>query len=405
MSAHASSSTPSQRACSARLFALGLLVSALACRTSLSAHKDAGQGADARAEDASPDQAQADLAPPDLPIEDAALADVLASDLGSPDLAPITGVPVGFRFDNHTDRTAYVRVESPPVGCQMQTASGWQDCSFFSLSCMSSCAVVPAGQTCCELCDPPRPAVYAIPPGASRSVPWSGGLFTTVAGVCSDCKCQQEVPVRGGDFKASADVYADYQCSPGPCQTSPDGIITMAYLRGSTTSLAVPFSIPYPGDVVVIDITSLPATDAGVSLDSAPVDLAPASDPRPDTFPAAFADVPGGTYRISANATSPDASTGRGYACRPSDNNAVYNLIFSDDGNAVRIVRVDPVQEQMLDGKLGEQSESGLVYSLDAFAGGELRILDDNGSLTARLTIFGSGVPVIGCIESPMTRL
>ena len=148
--------------------------------------------------------------------------------------------------------------------------------------------------------------------------------------------------------------------------------------------------------------------DAGTGLDLPSPDLALAdlqapSDPRPDSFPDAFADVPGHTFQIAASATPPDASAPFNSACKPSDPQAIYDLIFSADGTKVHIVRADPVQEVTMDGTLQPQSDAGLVYAIDnGWAGAELAIRRDNGILTAQLSVFGSGVPVVSCIESPM---
>jgi hypothetical protein len=52
---------------------------------------------------------------------------------------------------------------------------------------------------------------------------------------------------------------------------------------------------------------------------------------------------------------------------------------------------------------LARQSASSLLYSIDnGWAGAELAIGHENGVLTGQLVIFGSGLPVVACIESPM---
>jgi hypothetical protein len=55
---------------------------------------------------------------------------------------------------------------------------------------------------------------------------------------------------------------------------------------------------------------------------------------------------------------------------------------------------------------LSEQTESLLVYTIDNnWAGAELAVRIDNDRLVAQLAVFGSGLPVVDCIESPMTGL
>lgn len=138
----------------------------------------------------------------------------------------------------------------------------------------------------------------------------------------------------------------------------------------------------------------LPSMDART-----PSDLAPA-----DGLPAPFAELPGHTYKIAAINTAPDASARSwNWPCQPHDANATYDLIFSDDGAQVHIVRTDPVQEETMDGVLSEQSESQLVYAIDNhWAGAELAVRIDNDTLVAQLAVFGSGLPVVSCIESTM---
>jgi hypothetical protein len=112
-------------------------------------------------------------------------------------------------------------------------------------------------------------------------VPWNGRIYTKDKGACLECECQMETQVQSGTFEASASVYADYQCDPWPsrpCQETSDGIIDMANPRGSYATVTVPFAVPYPDDEVVLDITSLPATDAGIALDAGAADAASVAD-------------------------------------------------------------------------------------------------------------------------------
>jgi hypothetical protein len=254
------------------LVLLANLVLAGACHTPLSARKDAGPTGDAGSEDAagdlpssghtSPDAATDALVSPDLVPVDVAIREVQVPDLP-------TSVPKAFRFVNHTDRTAYVRVDGS-IGCRRQGASGFQFCSFFELGCMPSCDRVPANGGCCFQCEQPLPSLYAIAPAASRVVPWDGVIHAKDTGACSQCECETAAPAQSGAFEASARVYADYQCSSMPslpCQSTAEGIIEMADPRGNYLALTVPFSLPYSGDEIVLDIDSLPATDAGVAMD------------------------------------------------------------------------------------------------------------------------------------------
>jgi hypothetical protein len=362
----------------ASVLTLGLLLLPTACKTALTVHRDAGQ---ARKDVATPDPA--------------------AKDLGSPD--ETTGVPSGFRFENHTQQTVYVRVDSP-VACRMQTASGWQDCSFFELSCMLPCADVQVSQACCVQCGQLAPALYAIPLGGSRTVPWTGNLYTKTTGLCLDCECSEEGPAANGELQASARVFADYECSFGPCQTSPDGKIEMASPRGSASELTVPFTVPMADDLVIIAITALPTNDAAVTPDAASVDVRPAKEAGTDLLPGPFADLPGQVFRIAANAANPDASLD-GRSCKPADDTEVYLITFADDGWSVSI-QPGILQEEPLLGTLKEETGTRLRYDIDAFAGGELEIHPDgSGGLVARLAIFGSGVPVVLCMEAPLIQI
>jgi hypothetical protein len=418
---HAASSCCVVRAL--RLLASASLVFTVACRSPLSARKDAGTRADARVEDTLPDLPREAAAPPDIPQQDTAAPDLPAKDLGAPDLAKVT--PKAFRFENHTDRTAYIQVDSP-VGCRMQNASGWQACNYFDLGCLFHCDAVQVGEYCCVSCEQLL-ALYAIPPGASRSLPWNGNLHAKATGNCAACECQQATPVPSGDFEASARVYADYACMPSGCQTTSDGKLEMASPVGSYASIAVPFGVPYLAEEVVLDITWLPPTadagtppdtltrdatpageptaDAPTSSDSALADMSSARDANSEPSRVTLADLAGRTYQIAAIDTLPDASLG-GRACGVSNPGAVYNLVFSADGSTVSIVRVDGPQEMILKGSLMQPpaSASRVDYNIDnAFAGGELSIRAEGSTFFALLVLYGSGVPVLWCIDSPMT--
>jgi len=254
-------------------------------------------------------------------------------------------------------------------------------------------------------------AVIAISPGDSRLVPWQGSTYTQILPPGATCACQEESAVQSGTFEAYTQVFADYQCSPAPCKTAPDGTITMASPHGGAVAVSTTFTVPYASDEVVLVITSLPTTDAGApqdlaAQDVAVPDLSSLSDSIPDGFSAPFADVPGHTFEIAASHTAPDASSKLGWACNPADPNATYRLTFSDDGTKVTIVRSDPVQEPIMEGTLTQSSDSRLVYAIKISpADGELSLRRDNGVLTAQLSRFGSGVPVIACIDSPMRSL
>jgi hypothetical protein len=267
---------------------LACVVLPTACHTPLAARKDAGSASDAGDADTPADRPSNGPTSPDLPADAPASPDAVSPDLARPDLATrevpapdLPGlVPKAFRFANHTNSTAYVRVESP-IGCRRQDGAGWQDCSFFFEWCMLACGNEPANGNCCVQCEQLLPSVYAIAPGASRVVPWKGSTYARATGACSQCECEMETPVQAGSFQASASVYADYECSPTPpypCQATSDGIIDMANPRGGRTTVTVPFTVPYPGDEVVLDITSLPATDAGSALDAGAADTASVGD-------------------------------------------------------------------------------------------------------------------------------
>ena len=381
----------------------------VACTKPLSVRRDAGAAQDTRREDAAADLPVEAAAPPDLPADRAALRD-----LAAPDLVDGGGSPKRFRIENQTDRTAYVTVD-PTVACHILADAGWIDCSFFALSCLWPCTTVPASGDCCVLCERPLPAVYPIAPGESRALPWDGRLYAQATGTCSACNCQQETTVQIGWFEASLAVYADYLCSPGPCANAPDGSISLAYPRGSSITVTTRFAVPYADEDVVLAIISVPTTDAGMGPDLGPPDLAQAdlaptdlgamADRATDALPAPFIEIPGHTYQIAASNTAPDASARSwNWPCTPHDASATYDLVFAADGSTVHIVRTDPVQEETMDGDLSEASDSQLVYTIDNhWAGAELVVRIDNDTLVAQLAIFGSGLPVVSCIESPMT--
>jgi hypothetical protein len=255
-------------------------------------------------------------------------------------------------------------------------------------------------------------------------VPWTGNLYSRVDGHCADCACEGETPAEPGTYWTVTQVFAAYECEQLGCTTAPDGTIVNAQAVGPSVEYGRVFELPLPESEIVLDIVSLPPTDAGAQPDLAPADLVPpdlapadlvppdlalpdlavAGERSPDLLPGLFADLLGRTYQIAASNTPPDAGAHSwNWPCKPHDANATYDLSFSADGTQVHIVRTDPVQEEMMDGTLGEASESQLVYPIDNhWAGAELVVRNDNGTLVAQLAIFGSGLPVVSCIESPM---
>jgi hypothetical protein len=359
------------------------------CKSSMSTRKDAAN--DANLVDAAvgiaadlpvaPDLAQAiqDVAQvPDLP------PDLAPTDVPSPDSASPLVTPTSFRFDNHTSRTAYVP-SLLPVSCRTQDATGaWRDCSFSQPWCTPSCSVTGSLPYCCEECDSPIPRLIPVPPGESRSVAWNGHVFNRNSTLCSQCSCAQELPAPAGGYEASALVYSAYRCESAGCSLDSSGVIVGANPQGPATGIAVPFAIPSGSAVVVLGIEAL----------------------DPDAMPPAFAAVPGGSFKIAAADTPPDASTQEGLACKPSDATAHYQLVFSADAASVSIVRADPVQEVTMTGTLTSRSDTHLLYRLtNLFAGGELIVEKVDAGLRAQLVIFGSGRPVVSCIDSPMTKL
>jgi hypothetical protein len=380
-----------------------LVLIPLGCRTSMGTRRDASPGT------------EAGTAPP---IPDALVtSDTARGDVSAPDAAPAVGVPKAFRIENRSDRTIYLQTDLP-VDCQMAEAAGWRKCTYFQ-SCSLLCSQV-INKQCCVECEQ-NLELYAIPAGQIRSIPWDGRIFTKQSDPCSQCQCDQPLLVEGGSFVAMARIYIAYQCMPSGCQTSSDDIIRMATPVGPSSSYKVPFSIPFAAHEVVIDVTELPdaGADAGApetrarrefpdSAIDTPADSSPADTARDrgsEVAPASLAEVAGRTFGLSANDALPDAGL-YGRSCATSNPGANYAVTFSSDGAKVTIRRTDPIQEVVLTGTLQTGSSSNLAYNIDnAFAGGSLQIRREGGDLIGELAIYGSGAPVIWCIQSPMRPL
>jgi hypothetical protein len=360
------------------LFAVAALQGA--CNTSLKVRGDAGNAVDGSAD-----------APADRAADAVGMASGdVAADLARLDLGPL-GIPSAFRFDNDGNQTVYVRADSP-VGCRTRAASGWQACSFFRLNCMKDCEEVSDRFACCITCGQELPAVYPIPAHSSRRIPWGGFIFTSTYDTCA-CGCQEAVPAGGGELAATARGFGDYECSSQACSIGSDGTIQNASGRGAEVSLSVPFVVPLPEPEIVFHIALESPPDAGTVSDASRIDI------PPDAAGLALAELAGRTFQIAAADAFPDASVPGAVGCVPSDPAARYTLAFSADGTQVKISRADPVQEVNLNGTLDRQSESQIVYRLDAFAGGELIV---KAGHVAQLVIFGSGRPVLSCTEAPM---
>jgi hypothetical protein len=341
-------------------------------------------------------------------------ADAPGLDLFSADTSTALGVPKAFRIENHTNHAIYLQADAP-VDCQVGGTSGWQSCTYFH-SCTRLCPQVQEKQSCCVYCEQSL-GVYAIPAGQGRSIPWDGLIFVRQTGTCSECQCDQPIPVTGGDFEATARIYIDYTCRPGICTIPPDGFINTATTVGSYLSFRVPFSVPFAGEELVIDVSQASPLDASppdvpvgpdskTAVDSPAdffvIDTASTRDLTPQPTRATPADLAGRQFTIAADEALPDASL-YGRSCGTSNPGAHYRLTFSDDGTHVTVVRADPIQETILTGTLGTGSSTTLDYELTpTFAGGSLSIRREGNDLIGNLSIHGSGVPVIWCIESPM---
>jgi hypothetical protein len=79
------------------------------------------------------------------------------------------------------------------------------------------------------------------------------------------------------------------------------------------------------------------------------------------------------------------------------------DLTFSDDRTRVHLVSDNVPNHATMDGLLTDASETSLVYSIDdGWAGAELVVRLDGDTRVGQLSIFGSGVPVVFCMESVM---
>ena len=128
-----------------------------------------------------------------------------------------------------------------------------------------------------------------------------------------------------------------------------------------------------------------------------------AVDTAQDASAFLFPEIPGRTFQIAAGNTPTDASAGLGVVCKSPSQNVAYSLTFSADGTKVHIVRTDPAQEATLDGTLVSQTDTRLRYTINTGLGGALMVWKESGTLVAQFELYGSGVPVVQCIDSPMT--
>lgn len=400
----------------------GALASGPSCNSPLKGRRDAGTNLDAGARpdgESRPDVAVPDAAVPETALPDAGRSDValdatpeahtadVAVDRGSTtDQGVPPGVPAGFRIVNHTDETYYFNVTAN-ISCTKVTSQGDEACYFFHDWAPYDCTSIPADGNCCVLPERAVPSMLPIPAGQDRFIPWPGVVYGRTAGACAQCQCQQPLPEQQGDYTASIQVSGSYTCWVATgCQTATDGSITGALPQGDSRAVQAAFTDPSIDAEVVFSIGSLARADAG------PADLGPLDgrtsdllsyDRGPDGVLAGFPEIPGTTFAIAASASAPDASAS-GSACRPSDMSAVYQLQFSADGQKVHIIRTDSVQEVMMDGVLTEPVAGSLVYEIDNnWAGAQLVVRRDGTTLAAQLVIFGSGVPVVSCIDAPMT--
>jgi hypothetical protein len=380
----------------------GALASSPSCNSPLKVRRDAGTNPDASAR---PDgETRLDAAWPDA-AQEVPAAEV-AVDRGSTLDQAARSTPTGFRIVNHTDQTYYFNVTAD-VSCSKEQPPGEKTCFFFHDWALFDCTAIPSDRNCCVFAERPIPSVLPIPAGEERFIPWSGVVYGRTAGSCAQCECQQPLPEQEGGYVASIQISTSYACweTPG-CKAETDGTITGAFPQGYSSVIKSTFINPSTVAEVVFPIGPFWQSDAGVadlgSPDAPTPDLL-TYDRGPDSALAAFPELPGNTFAIAASATAPDAGTSGG-DCRPSDRNAAYTLQFSADGQKVHIVRTDPVQEVMMDGELRETVAGILVYVIDnRWAGAQLIVRREATTLVAQLVVFGSGVPVVSCIEAPMT--
>jgi hypothetical protein len=237
-------------------------------------------------------------------------------------------------------------------------------------------------------------------------VSWDGNLRASITGACSACECESTTPAASGPYQASTHAYPAYTCQQPSCSADGSGLIAMAIPDGAETRIVTSFSIPGPDPKVVLVIDTLRGLDASAPPDTAPADLVVTHDTLPDGIPDTFTALPGHSFEITANVTPPDASAPRGYPCQNSYPEVVYDMTFSDDGRRVHLTSDNVPNHATMDGLLTSASSTRLVYSIDdGWAGAELDVRLDGGTLVGQLSIFGSGVPVIFCMESAMQPL
>lgn len=380
----------------------GVLANSLSCNSPLQIRRDAGADLAAAAH---PDgQSRPDVA---LDVaSEVSLAEVAMDRSSTPDQTGPQITATGFRIINNRDQTYYFNVTAD-IHCSKEQPPGDKRCYFFHDWALYDCAAVPSDGDCCVFPEQPIPSVLPIPAGESRFIPWPGTIYGRAAGTCAQCECQQPLPEQEGGYVASIQVSSAYTCwEMTGCQTAADGTITGAVLEGFTSVLSASFINPGTAIEVAFYIGWSSQPDAGGA------DLGAADGPAPDRVTsglgsdaalADFPEIPGNTFGIAASATPPDAGV-RGDTCRPSDKNATYALQFSADGQRVHIVRTDPVAEAMMDGILRKAAGGSLVYAIDnGWAGAELIVRREGTTLAAQLVVFGSGVPVVWCIDAPMT--
>ena len=370
--------------------ALGLSLLVVGCRSPMSARRDASVVTDARLTDVLPD------------VSPNAVSDAEPTHGADATVSP----PKAFRFINETGRPAYISL-SPAVACRtLDSAGGWLDCGFWRDQCSLSCDGLAAGLSCCAMCDQPLPKVLYVPAGQSVSIAWDGKIFIKDATLCSACACEHGTSIPAGSYQAQAFAFPGYRCESGDCLPGSDGVIDKASPTGASTAITSSFSIPpFDGDEIILDINILSVPDAAIAADGS-ADMPSPKDAVQDAVPTTLDGLPGHTFEIAAADTPPDASVQGSVVCKAGDTSAHYALAFSSDGSKVQITRTDPVQEQIVNGTLLSRSDTRLVYDLtNLFAGGQLTVQMVDGKLVAQYVVFGSGVPVINCIQATMTSL
>ncbi len=162
---------------------------------------------------------------------------------------------------NQTDSVKYLNNFSLGAFMEIDLLDGgaWQPWITFAPPCTAPCESIDKGEACCipDECFGRIPDLFVLHPNDWVKYYWSGHLYESEEGYCSDCACHWDRPVMSGTYRARVCAYESIECdNPADCEEAPPtGVFVGGAVSGDRICYAETFEIFYEDDYLLIIIS------------------------------------------------------------------------------------------------------------------------------------------------------